>query len=107
MTNEITLLANGWKTCTCNMDFSGPECVLMRDGCVVHDAAADDNAPVGGDDPCLSVVWEYQCLQLLNDGSLEVETLDGVSAGHAYEEALYECEGRTIAVRRGEKLYGN
>jgi len=84
-------LGLGWKTCTCNAGGSA--------GCPVHDAGADD---ADG-----SKVWEYECLQLLDDGSLQTETLAGMSTGHAFEEASYEHEGKTLAVRRGNYLYEN
>ena len=52
-------------------------------------------------------VWEYECLQLREDGTFVIETLAGMSTDHAFEEASYEHEGTCVAVRRGAYLYDN
>lgn len=85
---------NGWTTCTCDAGGSA--------GCPVHDAAADDGVPVNDGDGHKK--WDYDCL-MLHEGKLVVETIVGVSTGHAFEEAGYVCEGKCLAVRRGQYLY--
>ena len=80
-----------WQYCTCKGGESA--------GCVVDDAAAN-----GGDG---SSVYEYTCLIARPDGSLAAETLGALDAGHAFEEASYECDGTCIAVRRGSYLHDN
>jgi len=58
-------------------------------------------------DDTTNAVYEYDCLQCKEDGTLQIETLAGMSTAHAFEEASYECEGTTLAVRRGAYLYDN
>ena len=90
MTALLTIEMAGWKTCNCNEHGSA--------GCPVHDAATDDSVDAGKDE---HKVFAYDVLHV-KDGLMQHTELDGVSAAHAWEEAQYECEGKTIAVRRGE-----
>jgi len=84
-------LGPDWQTCTCD-----GACTA---GCLIHEAAAsDENA---------DNVYEYACLILKPDTTLEIQTLSCVSTSHAFEEAGYECEGKCLAVKRGAYLHAN
>lgn len=93
MSTELTLKHDGWRTCTCDAGGSA--------GCVVHDIGADDATVLPNGE---KQNFEYTVLYVSPDGTLCVEWLDGLSAAHAYDEAWHECEGKVIAVRRGDSL---